>query len=78
MTECVYEFPLDDWTEVAGSKLKATDFLKAPAELATIYWRYLSPFRTAAASVLEMPRVVLSMPRVARQPDETDSDRRAA
>ncbi|OAI51998.1 hypothetical protein AYO47_06650 [Planctomyces sp. SCGC AG-212-M04] len=77
LTECVYEFPVDDWTEIAGSKLKATDFLKAPAELATIYWRYLGPFRSAAAPVLQMPRVVLSLPRAALQPD-TDRDRRAA
>jgi glycosyltransferase involved in cell wall biosynthesis len=77
LTECVYEFPLDDWTEVAGSKLKATDFLKAPAELATIYWRYLGPFRSVAAPVLELPRVVLSLPRVTQAPDEADS-RRAA
>jgi len=78
LTECVYEFPLDDWTEVAGSKLKATDFLKAPAELATIYWRYLGPFRTAAAPVAEMPRVVLSISRGEPRPDAADTDRRAA
>jgi glycosyltransferase involved in cell wall biosynthesis len=76
LTECVYEYPLDDWTEVAGSKLKATDFLKAPAELAAIYWRYLGPFRSAAAPVLEMPRVVLPMPRE-RGPLDSE-ERRAA
>jgi hypothetical protein len=77
LTECVYEFPLDDWLEVAGSKLKATDFLKAPAELATIYWKYLGPFRSAPPAVVEMPRVVLSMSRVERRAD-VDAERRAA
>jgi dolichyl-phosphate beta-glucosyltransferase len=78
LSQCVYEFPLDDWTEVAGSKLKATDFLKAPAELATIYWRYLGPVRSVSAPVVEMPRVVLSMTRGERRDHETDVDRRAA
>ena len=35
--ECLYERPLDAWTEVKGSRLKATDFLKAPLELWGIY-----------------------------------------
>jgi dolichyl-phosphate beta-glucosyltransferase len=78
LAECVYEFPLDDWTEVAGSKLKATDFLKAPAELATIYWRYLGPFRASVAPALEMPRVVLSMQRPGPQEDAREPERRAA
>ncbi|QDT55154.1 Poly-beta-1,6-N-acetyl-D-glucosamine synthase [Caulifigura coniformis] len=78
LTECVYEFPLDDWREVAGSKLKATDFLKAPAELAQIYWRYLGPFRSEATPVVEMPRVVLSLAREDARPAEQDAARRAA
>ncbi len=78
LAECVYEFPLEDWREVAGSKLKATDFLKAPAELATIYWRYLSPFRPAASPVVEMPRVVLSLPRAADSDRDQTVGRRAA
>ena len=39
----VYEFPLDQWEDVAGSKLKRGDFFKAFAELAVIWWRYLRP-----------------------------------
>ncbi len=78
LAECVYEFPLDDWREVAGSKLKATDFLKAPAELATIYWRYLGPFRTVPAPVAEMPRVVLSLSRGESDSAERDAGRKAA
>ncbi len=34
---CLYERPLEVWTEVAGSRLKPSDFLKAPLELWHIY-----------------------------------------
>jgi dolichyl-phosphate beta-glucosyltransferase len=39
----VYENPLDQWEDVAGSKLKRGDFFKAFRELAVIWWRYLRP-----------------------------------
>ncbi len=29
LDEIVYELPLDSWQDVAGSKLKSTDFVKA-------------------------------------------------
>ena len=45
LEQILYECPLEHWEDVAGSKLKATDFLRAPAELVEIYWRYLGPFR---------------------------------
>jgi glycosyltransferase involved in cell wall biosynthesis len=38
--ELVYEFPLDRWDDVAGSRLKPRDFLVAAVDLAAIYWRY--------------------------------------
>lgn len=37
----VYELPLDDWREIAGSKLKSGDFVKAARELFQIYFKYL-------------------------------------
>lgn len=37
----IYEYPLPVWTDVAGSKVKSMDFLRAFAELATIYRRHL-------------------------------------
>jgi dolichyl-phosphate beta-glucosyltransferase len=43
VTEIVYEMPLDQWEDVAGSKLKRGDFFKAVAELNAIWWRYLRP-----------------------------------
>ena len=35
-----YELPLTNWEDVAGSKLKFTDFLKTPLELIKIYRKY--------------------------------------
>ena len=43
MSRRIYEFPLESWHEVPGSKLKARDFLKATWELAAIYWTCLRP-----------------------------------
>lgn len=43
LCESVYEVPLDHWEDVAGSKLKSGDFVKAIGELANIYWIYLRP-----------------------------------
>ena len=37
----IYEFPLHTWTDVAGSKLKATDFVVALNDIARIYFRHL-------------------------------------
>jgi dolichyl-phosphate beta-glucosyltransferase len=41
--QIIYEMPLDQWEDVAGSKLKRGDFFKAVAELSDIWWRYLRP-----------------------------------
>ena len=38
-TESIYELPVRTWTDVAGSKLKSSDFGKAIAEMGRIYWR---------------------------------------
>jgi glycosyltransferase involved in cell wall biosynthesis len=43
VSETVYEYPLDYWEDVAGSKLRSSDFLKAILETAGIWWRYLRP-----------------------------------
>ena len=39
----IYEFPLLEWRDVAGSKVKAVDFVKSFFGLALIYWKYLRP-----------------------------------
>ena len=38
--EIVYELPLHEWRDVAGSKVKPHDFVKAFVELAEIAWNY--------------------------------------
>ena len=43
LREAIYEQPLDEWRDVAGSKLKRGDFAKAFVEMSRIYLRYLRP-----------------------------------
>ena len=37
----IYEYPLEEWEDVAASKVKSTDFLIALRDIARIYWTYL-------------------------------------
>ena len=37
----IYEYPLETWRDVAGSKVKSTDFLVALRDVWRIYWKYL-------------------------------------
>ena len=39
----IYEWPLHEWRDVAGSKVKARDFFISFFELIRIYWTYLRP-----------------------------------
>ncbi len=36
----IYEMPLDQWTDVGGSRVRARDFLRAGGEMAAIYRAY--------------------------------------
>jgi dolichyl-phosphate beta-glucosyltransferase len=38
----IYEYPLKVWVDIAGSKVRPKDFLRAILELAAIYRRYLT------------------------------------
>lgn len=38
--EVLYEFPLHEWYEIAGSRLRMTDFMRATVELTDLCWRY--------------------------------------
>jgi len=37
----IYEFPLETWRDVGGSKVKALDFVTAFRDVIRIYWRYM-------------------------------------
>lgn len=39
--EIIYEYPLMQWRDVAGSKLKASDWFKVGFNLLRIHWKYL-------------------------------------
>ena len=36
----IYELPLETWTDIAGSKVKAADFLRSATELAVLWRKY--------------------------------------
>ena len=52
----VYELPLHQWRDVAGSSVKARDFFKSLLELTRIYWIYLRPGAAAAPVVIRPAR----------------------
>lgn len=37
----IYEFPLDTWEDIGGSKVKPLDFFVALRDVTLIYWKYL-------------------------------------
>jgi glycosyltransferase involved in cell wall biosynthesis len=63
VANCIYEYPLERWQEVGGSRLKLSDFAVAAVDLARIYWR---------AGAGDAPRVVQV------QPPTNDIERRDA
>jgi glycosyltransferase involved in cell wall biosynthesis len=58
--QVIYELPLAEWRDVAGSKLKASDFPTALLDLARIGWAYRSGKADAAAEDARhvLPRAV--------------------
>ena len=41
VAESIYEYPLEEWRDVAGSNLRSSDFLRAIVEVARIWRTYL-------------------------------------
>jgi dolichyl-phosphate beta-glucosyltransferase len=56
----IYEFPLHTWTDVAGSKLKAIDFVVALNDLARIYMKHLRGGGSSADQAVQFVRPVRS------------------
>jgi hypothetical protein len=52
--ELIYEYPLDHWHDVHGSRLKASDFVAAAFDLIGIYWR-LQKIKAVPSSTVENP-----------------------
>ncbi len=69
----IYELPLDQWRDVAGSKVKARDFFKSFFELVRIYWVYLRP----GAALPPLPVESADATAAARGDDSDRKDRAA-
>jgi dolichyl-phosphate beta-glucosyltransferase len=54
LEQIIYEYPLESWQEVAGSRLKTADFVKSFTELVRIYWTYLGPGLMSPAVAVRM------------------------
>ena len=39
----IYEYPLETWVDIAGSKVRGLDFVRAVGGLLRIYRHYLAP-----------------------------------
>ncbi|MHB8970111.1 MAG: glycosyltransferase [Pirellulaceae bacterium] len=64
----IYEFPLDRWRDVPGSKLKPRHFVRAIGEMARIYWRYFGPGATQGAAALPAGAAAQSSQSLPRPP----------
>jgi hypothetical protein len=57
--DSIYEYPLERWQDVAGSRLAPRDFLVAAVDLAAIYWRYM---RGSARTKSAQPKFTIQHP----------------
>lgn len=64
----VFEHPLDEWHDVAGSKLKPSDFVKAFGDLMQIFYRYrlsAASFFSSKAATPGIPEIKIAINRAA-------------
>jgi dolichyl-phosphate beta-glucosyltransferase len=64
----IYEYPLEQWRDIDGSRLRSLDFLIAGIDLAAIYWRYRrgsAQRQTAALASSTLPQTDVSQDRAA-------------
>jgi dolichyl-phosphate beta-glucosyltransferase len=54
--QLIYEYPLDEWQDVHGTRLRPFDFLIAAIDLAEIYWRFR---RSGAKHELRIDRMAV-------------------
>jgi len=66
----LFEFPLHKWHDVAGSKLKASDYLRAPLELLAIYRRYLADIRVDVVTASANPGPHFGISSATARPEE--------
>ena len=48
--ELIYEYALDEWRDVSGSKLGPSAYLRGLLDLLRIYWRYIRPAHATTRS----------------------------
>ncbi len=54
--DSAYEFPLAEWQDIDGSKLRLKDYIHAVAQLTTIWWRYrMSQWSPSANQSVPLP-----------------------
>ncbi len=81
LEQIVYEYPLESWRDIAGSKLKSSDFVRSFGELAWIYWNYLRPGVSASPAVAARLAASGHLPAIAsgqqlRAPQPAQAERR--
>ena len=44
--DAIYEYPLERWEDIAGSRLRSHDVVTAAMDLVGVYWEYLRGAKT--------------------------------
>jgi glycosyltransferase involved in cell wall biosynthesis len=73
--KAIFEYPLDQWHDVQGSRLKPVDFVTAAIDLAGIYWREM---RKIGSASMDAARADIRHPAYGIQHPESDIQHRDA